>query len=108
MESNTNTELIHFICEILDIKKKKSIIIKNQRYEEAAKLRDSEITMISKAGDIMVKSGITKSLSGLSASNIEDIIKVYLENTYGVSYLDENTPKALKRQLKLEEIFKKD
>lgn len=103
-----NTELIHLICDVFDIKEKKSICVKNQRYEEGAKLRDSERTLINKIGDIMMSSGITENLAGLSTYNIEDIIKSYLKEYYGVEYYGDDTPKVLKRQLKLEEIFKKD
>lgn len=103
-----NTELIHLICDMIEIRMKKSLAIKSQKYEEGAKLRDAEKSLIRKIGDVMVKCGITENLLGLNSNNIGDVIKLYLENTYGVSLLDENTPKVLKRHLKLEEIFKKD
>jgi hypothetical protein len=104
-----NTELIHLICAALEIREKKADMIKVQKYQNAAALRDKEKALIYKVGELMFKLDLTnKSLIGLNTNNIEDIINNYLESNYGVSYKGEHTAKSLRRQLKLEEIFKKD
>jgi hypothetical protein len=107
-----DTTLIHEICRVLDIKEQKNLVIKSQRYEEGAKLRDTEKQLLTKISKIMVSAGIinTEGLDPAPESTllIEKEIDNYLLSNYGVSYMGNGTSKSLRRQLKLEEIFKKD
>ncbi len=101
-----DTTLIHEICRVLDIKDKKRDAIQSQKYEEGAKLRDSEKQVLSKISKMMVSSGIVNT-SNESTVSIEKEIDNYLLSNYGVSYMSDGTSTSLKRHLKLEEIFKK-
>ena len=102
-----DTTLIHEICRVLDIKEQKNLVIKSQRYEEGAKLRDMEKQILTKISRIMVSGGIINTLDE-STISIENEIDKYLLDNYGVSYMGNGTSTSLRRQLKLEEIFKKD
>jgi hypothetical protein len=105
MESST--EILHLICDILEIREDKTVMVHSQRYEDAAKLRDSEKTLVTKVGKLMTLSGITENLDGLNSRDIESVIDSYLQNTYGVSWDKcDHTAKTLRRQLKLDELFK--
>lgn len=102
-----DTTLIHEICKVLDIKEQKNLVIQSQRYEEGAKLRDVEKQLLVKISKMMVSSGITN-ISDESHISIENEIDNYLLSSYGISYKGNGTATSLRRQLKLEEILKKD
>lgn len=102
-----DTTLIHEICKVLDIKEKKNLVVQSQRYEEGAKLRDMEKQLLSKISKMMVSSGIINTESE-SSKSIENEIDEYLLDNYGVKFYGNGTATSLRRQLKLEEIFKKD
>ena len=106
-----NTEIIHHICEIYDIKEKKNNIIKSQKYEEAAKLRDIEKMLISKVGKLMQDINFI-SKDDIEMRTIDNQIVLYLEKNYNIKCNAFNSydgiSKAIKRYLKLEEILGKD
>lgn len=102
-----DTTLIHEICKVLDIKEKKKLVIRSQRYEEGAKLRDIEKQLLVNISKIMVSSGII-STEVESTISIENEIDKYLINRHGIKFYEDGTSTSLKRQLKLEEILKKD
>ncbi len=102
-----DTTLIHEICTLLDIKEKKALVVKLQRYEEGALLRDVERQIMSNISKIMVSSGIITD-EEVSNDRIEDILDKYLFNNYGFRFYGDETSTELKRELKLQEILRKD
>ena len=102
-------ELTHKIFKILEVRLKKSEIIQKQKYEEAAALRDTERTLLYKAGEYMKENkmmpdDLDVEGFGQGLINIEEYLNEYLIINYGLSYKDVGTPIALLRHLKLNDL----
>lgn len=102
-----DTTLIHEICRALDIREQKKLVIRSQKYQDAAILRDIERQILDNISVIMESSGIISKVVPKSNNYwvIEKEIDNYLLYNYGVSYTH-MTSISLRRELKLEEILK--
>jgi hypothetical protein len=95
--------LINLICTNLDIKERKNAVIKLQKFQEAAILRDLEKQNLIKISEIMSEMLLYKESDH---SNINISIENYLKENYGIEFYGGETSISLKRKLVIEELFK--
>lgn len=98
--SGINKDVYNAIINILEIKQEKRNVIAAQKYEEAARLRDSERQQIDKISKIY-------GLDNTKISDIENSITEYFLSKYGVDMKSSSVSefKSAIRQSKIGEIL---
>jgi len=91
----------NLIFELFDIKYAKSLVVKKQQYENAAKLRDDERKVEDKLFLV-----IFPQAQDYDRSSLEEWLTIYLKDNYGIVY-DRHTSESLKgtiREIKLKQL----
>lgn len=95
-----NIELNKALTRLYEIKEEKSVVVRNQQYEKAAKLRDEERTLERKAYCILFDT----TDDSYDWKKYEDGVRKYLKDNYDIEYSSINSFKQMMRIIKLDDL----
>ena len=96
-------ETLRLLIDLLEVKEKKNVAIKFQKYEEGATLRDQE-RILERMVYRELLGHFDENWKTFNYKEYDTFISDYILNKYGVDYHSKGTPKTLIREIKLIEL----
>lgn len=96
-------ETLRLLIDLLEVKEKKNVAIKFQKYEEGATLRDQE-RILERMVYRELLGHCDENWETFNYKEYDTFISDYILNKYGVDYHSKGTPKTLIREIKLIEL----
>ena len=96
-------ETLRLLIDLLEVKEKKNVAIKFQKYEEGATLRDQE-RILERMVYRELLGHCDENWETFNYKEYDTFISDYILNKYGVDYHSKGTPKTLIREVKLIEL----
>jgi len=96
-------ETLRLLIDLLEVKEKKNVAIKFQKYEDGATLRDQE-RILERMVYRELLGHCDENWETFNYKEYDTFISDYILNKYGVDYHSKGTPKTLIREIKLIEL----